>query len=126
MSFSTIVIEEGQRNYIIQVTGTGPDDPPVVLVNVSSLNPPCAGVRLMRVSYDTGPDESVNLSFDGDANPFLTMTEGNGQTICYKKAGGIPNRNAGGTSNGDVLLGSAAGSYSLTLHFVKQGPEIPL
>lgn len=125
MAFSTIVIEEGLRNYVIQVTGTGPDAS-TVLVDVSALNPPAQGVRLMRASYDVGVGGQVELAFQGDAEDFLTMSEGSGQTICYKKVGGIPNRNAGGTSDGDVLITSVDGSrYSMTLHFAKQNPVIP-
>ena len=126
MAFSTIVIEEGHRNYVVQVVGTGADAG-TVLVDVSALNPPAVGVRLMRASYDVDPGGQVELAFQGDAEDFLTMSEGSGQTICYKKVGGIPNRNAGGASNGDVLITSPADSrYSMTLHFVKQKPVIPL
>lgn len=124
MAFSTIVVEEGQRNLVLQVIGAAPADVAAVLVDVSALNPPCQGVRLMRVSYDVEPAETVLLEFDGGQD-FLTISEGSGQTICYKKIGGIPNRNAGGSSNGDVLITSAAGNYSMTLHFVKQNPLIP-
>lgn len=121
MAFSTIVIEEGHRNYVVQVNGTGPDAAGTVLVDVAALVPAAAAVRLMRVSYDCGAGETVKLTFDGDTAPFLVMTEGNGQTICYKKVGGIPNR-----SKGNVLIESVTGTYSMTLHFVKQQPVIPL
>ena len=123
MPFAVIPIEEGHRNYVIQVNGRSPDDPAAVLVDVAGLNPPCEAVRLMRVSYDVDVGEEVDLFFDGDADPFLTMSEGNGQTICYKKIGGIPNRRVGG---GNVTLSSVTGEYTLTLHFVKQNPVIPL
>lgn len=121
MSFSTIIIEEGHRNYIVQVTGTGPDAAGTVLIDVAALVPAADAVRLMRVSYDCGAAEVVKLTFDGDTDPFLVMTEGNGQTICYKKIGGIPNR-----GKGNVLIESATGTYSMTLHFIKQRPNIPL
>ncbi len=123
MAFSTIVVEEGQRNLVLQVIGTSADAAGV-LVDVSALNPPCQGVRLMRVSYDVEPTEKVLLEFDGGQD-LLTLSEGSGQTICYKKVGGIPNRNAGGSSNGDVLITSSDGKYSMTLHFAKQNPLIP-
>lgn len=121
MSFSTIIIEEGHHNYIVQVTGTGPDAAGTVLIDVAALIPAAEAVRLMRVSYDCGAAEVVKLTFDGDTAPFLVMTEGNGQTICYKKIGGIPNR-----GKGNVLIESATGTYSMTLHFIKQRPLIPL
>lgn len=124
MAFTTVLIEEGHRNYVIQVAGD-PVDAAAVLVNASALNPPCQAVRLMRVSYDCGPGVEVELSFDGAAGEFLSLSEGSGQTICYKSVGGIPNR-VGGTGN--VLMtssGTAPAGYSMTLHFAKQNPLIP-
>ena len=126
MAFNTTIIEEGHSNYIIQVAGD-PVDAAAVLVDVSALNPPCAGVRLMRATYDCGPGVEVVLSYDGATGEFLNMSEGSGQTMCYKKIGGIPNRVVGGS--GDVLItsaGAAPASYSMTLHFKKQAPVIPL
>lgn len=122
MAFAVIPIEEGHRNYVIQVNGRSADAA-AILVDVAALNPPCEAVRLMRVSYDVAAGETVDLTFDGDADPFLTMSEGNGQTICYKKVGGIPNRRVGG---GNVLVTSVTGEWSATLHFAKQKPVIPL
>ena len=124
MAFTTTIIEEGHRNYVIQVVGTGADAA-ALLVDVSALNPPCQKLRLQRVSYDIAPAGTASLTWQGDAQPFLTMSEGPGQTMCYKKVGGIPNRNP--ASNGDVLLDTPANAkYSFTLHFIKSNAIIPL
>lgn len=124
MAFTTTIIEQGHRNYVIQVVGTGADAA-ATLVDVSTLVPPCQRLRLQRVSYDVAPAGSVDLTWQGDAQPFLTMSEGPGQTMCYKKVGGLPNRNP--ASNGNVLITSAAATkYSITLHFIKSQPVIPL
>lgn len=127
LALKFVPIEEGPRNYVLQVTGVSDSVAPVedvdVFIQPAALNPPCAALRLMRVSYDVA-DGSVALQNDGATAPFLTMSSGSGQTICYKKVGGIPNREVG---NGQVSMTVLGGTtFSMTLHFAKQSPIIPL
>lgn len=123
MAFDKIVVEEGHSNYVVQINGLSSDAANSILITASTLSPPCQGLRLMKISYDCGAGESVKLKHGGATNPFLTITEGNGQTICYFKQGGIPDLSGG---NGNILIESVTGVYSLRLHFKKQKPVIPL
>lgn len=117
------VLEDGFRNYIIKVTGTGSDST-ALIVDVSALSPPCSRVRLDKITYDVGgaSTSSVTLLWDATADvTMLTVTPGSGQTMCFKKIGGLPN-NAGTGITGDVLLTSTADTpYTLVLWFVKNG-----
>lgn len=126
MAFTTQVIEDSHRNYIIKVTGT-PTDTAALLVDVSALAIPCDAVKLWEVSYDVGTGSVVTLLWDATADvTIMTLSEGPGQTLCFRQIGGI-NNNAGAGKNGDVLLtttGTAA--YTLVLWFVKKSPVIPL
>ncbi len=114
------VLEEGPRNYIIKVTGTGGDSA-VNIVDVSALTPACSEVRLMKCTYDVdGAAGLVQLLWDATADvTALSVSSGNGQTMCFFKIGGIPN-NAGTGKTGDVLLTSTGTTnYTLVLHFRK-------
>lgn len=114
------LLEEGPRNYIIKVTGSG-SDIGVPIVVASLLNPPCAEVRLMRVTYDVaGTDGLVTVLWDGAvAVVAVTASTGSGQTMCFRSIGGLIN-NAGAGKTGNVLLSSTtATDYTLVLHFKK-------
>lgn len=114
------VIEEGPRNYIIKVTGTG-SDAAVLIADVSTLNPPCEELRIVRCTYDVaGAAGLVSVLWDATADVLaLSVSTGSGQTMDFKKIGGIPN-NAGAGKTGDVLLTSTATTdYTLVLHFKK-------
>lgn len=120
------VLEDSHRNYIIKVTGAAAEAA-ALLVDVSTLNPPCATVRLDEIAYDIGTASTVELLWDATSDVSIgTFSDGPGQTLCFKKFGGIPN-NAGAGKTGDVLItkvGTTA--YFMTLWFVKQDPVIPL
>lgn len=114
------LLEEGPRNYIIKVTGTG-SDAATSIVDVSALNPACEEVRLMRCTYDVaGTAGLVSVLWDATADVLaLSASTGSGQTMCFKKIGGLIN-NAGAGKTGDVLLTSTATTdYTLVLHFRK-------
>ena len=114
------VLEQGPRNYIIKVTGTGGDSA-VNIVDVSTLAPPCAEVRLMSCTYDVaGAGGLVTVLWDATAAvTAMTASTGSGQTMCFRKIGGLINNAATGKT-GDVLLTSTASTdYTLVLHFRK-------
>ena len=116
------LLEEGPRNYIIKVTGTGGDSA-VNIVDVSTLAPPCEEVRLMSCTYDVaGAGGLVTVLWDATATvTAMTASTGSGQTMCFRKIGGLVN-NAGAGKTGDVLLTStAATDFTLVLHFKKVG-----
>lgn len=120
------VLEDNHRNYIIKVTGAAAEAD-ALLVDVSTLSPPCLGVRLDQVMYDISPSSTVELLWDATANVSIgTFSEGPGQTLCFKKFGGIHN-NAGAGITGDVLVTKVGTSaYFMVLWFAKQDPIIPL
>jgi hypothetical protein len=126
MAFVTQVIEDSHRNYVIKVVGT-PVDTAALLVDVSALAIPCAAVKLWEVSYDVGAASSVQLLWDATSDAaLLTLSEGPGQTLCFRDIGGI-NNNAGAGKTGDVLITSAGtAQYNMVLWFVKKSPVIPL
>ena len=114
------VLEQGPRNYIIKVTGTGGDSA-VTIVDVSTLAPPCEEVRLMSCTYDVaGAGGLVTVLWDATAAvTAMTASTGSGQTMCFRKIGGLINNAATGKT-GDVLLTSTASTdYTLVLHFRK-------
>lgn len=114
------VLEQGPRNYIIKVTGTG-GDAAANIVDVSTLAPPCEEVRLMSCTYDVaGVGGLVTVLWDATADvTAMTASTGSGQTMCFRKIGGLINNSATGKT-GDVLLTSTASTnYTLVLHFRK-------
>lgn len=116
------VLEEGPRNLVIKVDGTGGDSA-APLVDVSALNPACTRVRLMKAKYDvSGTAALVTLLWDATAAvPIIYMSSGPGQELCFHKEGGITN-NAGAGVTGDVLITSTASTnFSLVLWFAKGG-----
>ena len=127
MAFTSQVLVDGPRNYVIKIAGTT-SDASALLVDVSTLNPPCEKVRLDQISYDIGVGCIVSLLWDATADvTAITLSEGPGQTMCFKNIGGIQN-DAGAGVTGDVLLTStvaASQSYTLVLWFVKKTPALP-
>ncbi len=114
------LLEEGPRNYIIKVTGTG-SDAAALIADVSTLNPPCEELRIMRCTYDVaGASGLVSVLWDATVDVLaLSTSTGSGQTMDFKKIGGLIN-NAGTGKTGDVLLTSSATTdYTLVLHFRK-------
>lgn len=122
MAFTTQVIEDGFRNYIIKVDGTAAETGSL-LVDVSTLDPPCTRVRLLKITYSLDPTAIMNLLWDAtiDVN-LLTIFGSNDADMCFESTAGIPN-NAGAGVTGDVLLTTASTTpYTLYLHFVKSDP----
>lgn len=120
MAFVSQVLQDGARNYIIKVTGTG-TDAAALLVDVSAMAPPATRVVLQKVIYDVEVGGQVLLLWDAttDTN-LLYLNAGNGQTMCFEDIGGLTN-DAGTGVTGDVLITSTAHDYSLILWFKKAG-----
>ena len=77
----------------------------------------------MSCTYDVAGDGGlVTVLWDATAAvTAMTASTGSGQTMCFKKIGGLVN-NAGAGKTGDVLLTStAATDFTLVLHFKKVG-----
>ena len=122
MAFTTQVIEDGFRNYIIKVDGTAAETA-ALLVDVSSLDPPCTRIRLRKVTYSLDPGAVMQLLWDAttDVN-LLTLYGSNDADMCFESTSGIPN-NAGAGVTGDVLLTTASTTpYTLYLEFIKSDP----
>lgn len=114
------ILEQGPRNLVLKVDGTGGDTAQLI-ADVSALSPPCEELRLMRATYDVdGTAGLVSILWDATADvTALTMSTGSGQTMCFKKIGGLIN-NAGAGKTGDVLLTSTATTnFTVVLHFRK-------
>lgn len=127
MAFVTQVLEDGARNYVIKVTGTAPDAA-VLLVDVSTLSKDptylrdCVRVRLDEVKYDIATGTTVQLLWDATTDVVLmNLSEGPGQSLCFRDAGGINNPMVAAGSTGDVMITSTgAAVYSLVLYFTKK------
>jgi hypothetical protein len=125
MAFTTQVIEDGFRNYIIKVDGPG-SDVLATLVDVSTLNPPCSRVRLYKMTYSFDPAGTAELFWDATTDvTILNVFGSNDADMCFSDFGGIPN-NAGAGVTGDVLLTTSAHAFSMILHFVKSDPVNPM
>lgn len=118
------VIQEGYRNLVIKVTGTGAEAN-TKIVDVSALSPPCTKVRLLKATYSLDSASSMDLLWDATAPEiFLHLAGGNDADMCFEDTAGIPN-NAGAGVTGDVLINTASTTpYTLYLHFVKSDPVL--
>ena len=119
------VIYDGPRNLIVRVIGGASDDTAAQVTTIANLSPTCTRIRLDKIYYDVATGVTVSLLWDATTNKeFLTVTEGNGQHIKFKKYGGLHN-DAGAGATGNVLITTtgitSAPSYSLILEFVKTG-----
>jgi len=126
MAFSTQVIEDGFRNYIIKVDGAVAEAASL-LVDVSMLDPPCTRVRLKKLTYSLDPAATMQLLWDATTDVVLLNLSGsNDADMCFESTAGIPN-NAGTGVTGDVLLTTAATTpYTLYLEFIKSDPVNPM
>lgn len=116
------VIEDGPRNYIIKVDGAG-GDTLATLVNVSTLDPPCTKLRLLKLWYNFDPAGTAELFWEATSNvSILNVFGSNDADMNFYRFGGIPN-NAGAGVTGNVLLTTKATTpFSMVLHFLKSDP----
>lgn len=114
------ILEQGPRNVVFNVVALANEG---VNILVANMTPPCRELRLDRVTYDIGPAGSAFFSWDATVDdPFLTLTEGNGQTQCYRNIGGLTNTNAAGFTGNVVIdmVATATAPVHMVVHFVKK------
>ncbi len=125
MSVTTRIIEEGVRNLTMQFTGLGDgteNETGVVKVNVAALNPRCAGVRIMKATYDVAYG-LVEIQWDALAPVDAILLDGYGH-FDYCRQGGLNNSGVVGAT-GNILFSTkgfeANSSYTITLEMKKKG-----
>ena len=123
MIVTSQILYEGIRNLTMQFTGrgeAGENETNVVKVDVSALTPPCARVRIRKISYDVAYG-IVILSWDGPSPVEFLNLEGQ-ETFDYCFEGGL--QNVVPSSNGDLLLSTkgfeANSVYSLKIEMAKK------
>lgn len=119
MAFTTQVLENGVRNYVIHVVGSAAQTI-TDLVDLATLDPPATRLRLNKVVYDIGVGGVFTVGFG--AEPVVNLTEGNGQSMCYNQFGGITDTNA--PSNATFTF-TGTSTYTVTLHFIKKRSAVP-
>jgi len=116
------IIEEGYRNVILLVSGPGGDSLAKIL-DVTTLNPPCAKVKLKKISYNLDPTGTANLFWEATTNGLIfNLSGGAGSELNFPNF--IPNTVILGVT-GNVLLTTSLNPYSLYLHFIKSDPILP-
>lgn len=105
-NFNAQVIRDGYRNYVIRLTGaavvgTDSDQPPTLLVNVATLNPPCQVLRIDRVKYSLphGSPLDVQLYWEATPNELFWGTSGGDGEDFWNFGGIVNNLPAGFTGN---------------------------
>jgi hypothetical protein len=118
MAFTTQVLENGPRNYIVHVVGSAAQTS-TTLVDLATLDPPANRLRLNKVVYDVGVGGVFTILFGTD--PVVNLTEGNGQMLCYNKAGGINDIN--GPDNANFTF-TGTSTYTVTAYFIKKRSDV--
>lgn len=124
-TFTLQTIIDGPRNCVIKATfvSAGADQAPVVMVDVSSLNPP-AGLQLKvkRVSYSIYPQGQVRLQWDSAPDPVDMLVLDGADHVKMRQFGGVWN-NGGQFATGDILISTQGftigSSYTVILEMVK-------
>lgn len=118
------VVHDGVRNVIMQFTGLSDgsgEENNVVKVDVSSLNPPCRAVKIVKATYDVNFGV-VKLTWDALTPVDFLLLDGQGE-FDYCKNGGLIN-GGGDTASGDILFSTEGfelnSSYSILLEMVKK------
>jgi hypothetical protein len=153
--YSTQVMRDGYRNYVIRlagyaVVGTDTDQTPTLLAQVSALNPPCQVLRIDRVKYSMPSGSIFDLQLwwqnTTPANDILAWSSSGGDQGDFWNTGGIINNlTAGFTGNlmwgtsglsvdlptpgNSAMTNIAAGaelSFAIIVECVKLQPQYPL
>lgn len=116
-------INDGPRNLVIVVTGTGAEAN-TMIVDVSTLDPPCTTVSLASILYSLDPSAKMQLIWEDTSGTTVAWNlYGSAGIIApFLWTAGIPN-NGGAGVTGNVLLngGTASTDYSIYLEFKKNG-----
>lgn len=125
MAFSVQVVEEGFRNYIINVTGSGASAG-ALLVDVSTLHPPCSRLRIRRIRANLPTTNMVSLLWDATSPVVATLTYGGTDTenVSFEPTAGLPNDAIPPGVTGDVLFTTdSTAPYSIYIEFIKSDPN---
>lgn len=124
LTVTTLVIQEGPRNLIMQFTGVGDgsgNETNVVKVDVSTLRPPAYTVRIRKIS---GTVEFGIVQVWWDALVPVKALELSGDiNLDFERCGGLLN-NAGGGKTGDILFKTIGfelnSTYNLLFEMIKK------
>lgn len=113
-SFNTQVLRDGDRNFVIRVTGevdmTTPasaDIPVTQLTTVASMNPPCTALRVDRVKFSLphGCPLDVQLWWQATTNELFWGMAG-GDDNEFSNFGGLTN-NASPGATGNIMFSTS-------------------
>jgi hypothetical protein len=133
-SFTTQILEEGQRNAIIKLTAVL-DTSDLALTNavvMSDINQSGIGitptqVRIDHIDYSISDQIEVQLLWDASTDVIIMPLAGRGR-LMFWNFGGLTN-NSGAGKTGAILVkttGWTSGTqvFSVILELVKQGPNL--
>lgn len=116
-SFNTQVLRDGDRNFVIRLTGAI-DTPagyatPQVLVDVTTLNPPCLALRVDRVKYSLphGCPLDAQLWWQATTNELFWGMSGGDDNDFWNFGGLTNNASPGATGN---IMWSISGDGTAT------------
>lgn len=109
-TYETQIMRDGARNFVIRVTGeidlsgTPTDIAPTQLTDVSTMNPPCAGLRVLRVKFSlpAGTPLDVQLYWQATVNQLFWGMSG-GDDNDFDNFGGLTNNAAAGAT-GNIMF----------------------
>lgn len=116
ITYNSQVLRDGYRNFVIRLTGecvTGdPDQVPLVLVDVTTLNPPCTALRVDRVKFSLphGSPLDVQLWWQATTNVLFWGMAG-GDDNEFWNFGGLTNNAAPGAT-GNIMWGTSGSALA--------------
>lgn len=133
-SFTTQILEEGQRNAIVKLTAVL-DTSDLALTNavvMSDINQGGKGatptqVRIDHIDYSISDQIEVQLWWDATTDVIIMPLAGRGR-LMFWNFGGLTN-NAGTGKNGNILIKTTGWTsgiqvFSVILELVKQGTDL--
>jgi hypothetical protein len=126
---TTQILEDGERNTVVHVTGLldTSDLAATIIVDVSALServPPATQLRIDKIEFAVEDTLTVNVLWDATADVTAASLVGRG-CFKWKDTGGLIN-NAGAGKTGDIFVStqgwaaSAILAFTFTLYCVKQ------
>ena len=108
---STQVLRDGARNFVIRLSGeatlgTDTDQTPLILVDVTTLHPPCLALRVDRVKFSlpNGSPLDISLWWQATTNQLFWGMSG-GDDNEFSNFGGLTN-NASPGATGNIMWGA--------------------
>lgn len=133
-SFTTQILEEGQRNAIVKLTGVldTSDLALTTAIDITTLNQAGIGytptqVRIDHIDYSISDQIEIQLWWDATTDVIIMPLAGRGR-LMFWNFGGLTN-NSGAGKTGNILIkttGWTLGTqvFSVVLELVKQGPNL--